>query len=189
MQFYRNQAQAALAAASLDPIYSLSLHTPGIDILTQDLKVKPGFYRAFNGALIVDRNCYELEIGYNFFARQAECLKLDCAFPEGVALKAINLGGGATGRFQTINSDFGNNCLGSPVTDYADNIITPADLDLESAAHPAILSHTIYGSVAYKFETCRGFPLFIGAGASYEFATDNAGLNRWMAWGKLGIAF
>ena len=189
MQFYKNAAQAQLAAAAGGTDYGLILHTPGIDILTQDLKVKPGYYRTFNGAFILQRNCFEAEVGWNFFARQAECVKLGCDFPEGTALKSITAGAGATGTFQTINNNFGANCLASPVGSFADNIITVDDLDLESAAHPAYLTHTAYASVAYKTETCNGYPLFFGIGGSYEFPPDNVGLNRWMAWGKFGLAF
>lgn len=188
MQFYKNVTQAQLAANSIDPVYALTLHTPGIDILTQDLKVKPGYYRTFNSAFIIDHCCFELELGYNFFARQAECLKLDCDFPTGTALKAIDLGGGATGKFQTINNDFSGNCTGTPVANYANNVITVEDLNLESAAHPATLTHTFYASLAYRFEQC-GYPMFAAVGGSYEFPPDNVGLNRWMAWGKFGVAF
>lgn len=191
MQFYVNQAQAQLAADNIisDPTYALTLHTPGIDILTQDLSVKPGYYRMFNAAFIIDTTCYELEVGYNFFARQAECLKLACPFPTGVALKAISVGGGQTAPYQEIDNDFGNNCSGTPIANYADNIITEADLDLDSAAHPATLTHTVYGSVAFQWNNGCNMPMYFAVGGSYEFSPDNVGLNRWMAWGKFGIAF
>lgn len=188
MQFYKNVAQAQLAANSTDPAYALTLHTPGIDILTQDLKVKPGYYRMFNSAVIIDHCCFELELGYNFFARQAECLKLDCDFPIGTALKSIVTGAGTTGQFQTINNDFNNNCTGTSVADYANNIITVEDLNLESAAHTATLTHTFYASLAYQFSQ-YAYPMFAAIGGSYEFPPDNVGLNRWMAWAKLGMAF
>lgn len=191
MQFYRNIAQAQLAANSVatDPQFALILHTPGIDIMTQNLKVKPGYYRAFNVDFIMEACAYELEVGYNFFARQAECLSLDCAFPTGVALKAIDVGGGATGTYQTINSNLSGNCLSTPVANYNNNIITLGDLDLESAAHPATLTHTVYASLAHHGQTCCGSAYFIGVGGSYEFPPDNVGLNRWMLWAKTGIAF
>ncbi len=191
MQFYVNQAQAELAAANVvsDPAFALTLHTPGIDLLTQDLKVKPGYYRMFNAAFILDTTCYEFEVGYNFFARQAECIKLACPFPTGIALKAIAVGGGQTAPFEMIDSDFANNCTGSAVANYADNIITDADLDLDSAAHPATLTHTVYGSFAFQWNSSCNMPMFIAVGGSYEFSPDNVGLNRWMAWGKFGFAF
>ena len=190
MQFYVNQAQAQLAADNImaDPEFALTLHTPGIDILTQDLKVKPGYYRTFNAAFIIDTRCYEFEVGYNFFARQAECIKLACPFPTGIALKAISVGGGATAPFATISNDFGDNCTGTPVADYADNLITQADIDLDSAAHPATLTHTVYGSLAFQWD-CGCNPMYFALGGSYEFSPDNVGLNRWMAWGKFGFAF
>ncbi len=191
MQFYVNQAQAQLAAdaAISDPTFALTLHTPGIDILTQDVNVKPGYYRMFNAAFILDSACYEFEVGYNFFARQAECLKLACPFPTGAALKAIGVGAGATSPFQIINNDFSDNCTGTPVADYTDNLITAADIDLDSAAHPATLTHTVYGSLAFQWDSACNVPMYFAIGGSYEFSPDNVGLNRWMAWGKFGFAF
>lgn len=189
MQFYSSITQAQLAAANPMTTFGQILHTPGIDILTQDLKVKPGYYRMFNGALIIDSRCFELEVGYNFFARQAECLRLDCEFPTGTALKDISAAYGATAPYATINNDWTTNCTGSSVTNYANNVVTVADIDLESAAHPATLTHTVYASLAYNWDTCCGYPMFVALGGSYEFPPDNVGLNRWMAWGKVGIAF
>lgn len=191
MQFYKNieQAQFAASYAITDPTFALTLHTPGIDILTQDVHVKPGYYRMFNAAFIIDTTCYEFEVGYNFFARQAECIKLACPFPEGVALKAISTGAGQTAPFALINNDFGNNCSGTSIDDYNLNIITEADIDLDSAAHPATLTHTVYGSLAYQWNSGCNMPLYAAIGGSYEFSPDNVGLNRWMAWGKFGIAF
>ena len=188
MQFYKDVAQATLASTSPAPA-SIILHTPGIDILTQDLKVKPGYYRMFNAACIVDTRCFEIEVGYNFFARQAECLRLGCPFPTGAALKNIATGLGETAPYAMINTDFGANCAGSPLVNYANNVITEADIDLESAAHPATLTHTVYGSLAYEWDGCCGYPMFVALGGSYEFPPDNVGLNRWMAWGKFGVAF
>ena len=190
MQFYKNKEQAELAAANMltDPTFALTLHTPGIDILTQDVKIKPGFYRMFNAGFILDYcQCLELEFGYNFFARQSECIHLACALPTDVAPKAIALGAGATSRFASINDDVPNACV-SPLADYENNVITEADLNLESAAHPATITHTVYGSLAVEWNSCD-HPMFVAVGASYEFPPDNVGLNRWMVWGKYGIAF
>ena len=190
MQFYKNveQAQAAQAALLTNPNYALTLHTPGIDILTQDVKIKPGFYRMFNAAYIIDyRQCLALEVGYNFFARQAECIHLSCPFATTVAPKAIGVGGGATSNLQTISIQPPAGCI-SPLADYQSNIITEADLNLESAAHPATITHTVYGSFSYEWKEC-GFPMFVSIAGSYEFPPDNVGLNRWMVWGKYGVAF
>lgn len=190
MQFYKNREQAEVAQAALltNPNYALTLHTPGIDILTQDVKIKPGFYRMFNGAFIIDYcNCLALEVGYNFFARQSECIHLACPFPTTVAPKAVSIGAGNTSKFQTISIQPPDGCI-SPLPDYESNLITEADLNLESAAHPATITHTVYGSFAYEWKEC-GYPMFVAIAASYEFPPDNVGLNRWMVWGKYGIAF
>lgn len=190
MQFYKNreQAQAAAAAALTNPNYALALHTPGIDILTQDVKIKPGFYRMFNGAFIINYcDSFTLEAGYNFYARQSECIHLACPLPTTIAPKAIGVGSGSTSSFQSISIQPPDGCISS-LADYDSNILTEADLNLESAAHPATITHTVYGSFAYEWKEC-GYPMFVSVAASYEFPPDNVGLNRWMVWGKYGVAF
>ena len=190
MQFYKNreQAEAAEAALLTNPNYALTLHTPGIDILTQDVKIKPGFYRMFTGGFLIDyRQCLNFEAGYSFFARQSECIHLACPFPTTIAPKAVGVGAGSTSKFQTISIAPPDGCV-SPLADYESNLITEADLNLESAAHPATITHTVYGSFAYEWKEC-GYPMFVAVGGSYEFPPDNVGLNRWMVWGKYGIAY
>ena len=62
------------------------------------------------------------------------------------------------------------------------------DLDLSSAAHPCVVSHIIYVSGAYQWDDID-WPTLLGAGASYEFGSDNLALHRWNIWGKLAISF
>jgi hypothetical protein len=74
------------------------------------------------------------------------------------------------------------------LADYLDNVLTIADLDFESAAHPCMFTHTVYGYVGVHFDDwCR--PTFMGVGASYEFGPDNSSLDRWMVWGKIGMSY
>lgn len=187
MQFYANADQALLAANAADFTTGLLLHTPGINILTQDLRVKPGFLRDFNIALAYDRCAWQGEIGYNFYARQAECVELDCPFIETAAIKHLN-GFGQTSDLIQINSLFPGNAISDTVDEYERNIIRTEDLCLESAAHPAVVSHTIYGSLGRRWDD-RERPLFAGVGGQYEIAPDNTAMSRWMIWGKAGISF
>ena len=109
MQFYKNREQAEAAEAALlsNPNYVLTLHTPGIDILTQDVKIKPGFYRMFTGGFLIEYcQCLNLEAGYSFFARQSEVVELDCTTSiTNVALKGVN-GLGTTTAARTIKNNF-----------------------------------------------------------------------------------
>jgi len=186
MPVYINKEQAEqafdLKDESLDSIF---LHTPGINVFTKPMCVKPRFTHTFNGALLFNCKCAQAEIGYNMYARSAECVRLACCWEEGPALKAID-GVGRTSEVARINQPLAG--VTNSDRDYDDSIIKECDLDLQSAAHPGVLTHTIYGSVGYNFETCC-YPAFAGVGFSYEFADDNAGLERWVAWVKGGLSF
>lgn len=186
MQVYANleQAQQAATAATVDE--AILLHTPGINVFTRDMCINPNFSRTYNAEFIFYGKCWQAEAGYNFYARSPECVELACSWVEGPALKSL-YGYGYTDNVQTINNRLNNNNA-VDVTYYDENIITLCDLDLESAAHPCVLSHTIFGALGYRWDD-REYPAFLGIGASYEFAVTNAGLDRWLAWGKFGFSF
>lgn len=202
MQVYVDEAQAQQAAdacneesASFNQATCLVLHTPGVQIFCQNVEVHPRFSFTINTALGYRVNNWELEGGYNYFSRKAECLKLKKgSFNETSAFKSL-LGQGRTNDVQTICRVFGNvndTAISCPsnlnACGYAQNIITAADLDLQSAAAPSMFMHTLYGALSYHCDE-REYPVFAGIGGSYEFSSDNTGMERWMLWGKAGISF
>lgn len=197
MEVYANEAQAQRAAdlcASINPTENtqgLRLATPGINAFTKQLKVRPGFSANATAALVTNSECgFVSEAGYNCFARQAECVKLGCAWNADVALKAFS-GCGNTEPVRNIspNPQLNDSSIELDVTQYSQSIITQEQLDLNSAAHPGFFAHTIYGSAGYEwFKECR-VPMRADIGASYEFGNTSAVLNRWTIWGKYGFAF
>lgn len=184
MQVYANKEQAELALSQR----SETLHTPGINVFTQDMCVSPRMAKTINSALIITRDCLQAELGYNFYARDAENVKLKCCWNPEPALKNSLVGGGQTNPYQTINWFVIDTAVNNEVFYYTNNVIKASDLDLESAAHPAVLTQTIYATLGYSWD-CKKYPCFAGLGASYEAANDNVGLNRWLVWGKCGISF
>lgn len=190
VEVYANfeQAQQAQALIGTNLPAAVTLASPGINFLTQELQVKPGFSFTCNAALDFKSECWNLEAGLNLFARQAECVKLDDAFKGGFAIKAPT-GQGATLPIRTINNNFlAANVVAFGQANFENSLVKESDLDLESAAHPAVITHTVYGALGYRFEDYC-YPMFLGAGASYEFSRDNAGMNRWLLWGKFGFSF
>lgn len=185
MQLYRNKEQA-IQASTAAAEEQLFLHTPGINIFTRDMCVYPNFSRTYNAEFIFYCKKWLAEVGYNFYARSAECVELACPWVEGPALKSLQ-GDGYTDNVQTIRDEF-NTANAVNVDAYNENLITACDLDLESAAHPCVLTHTVFGAFGYRWNE-REYPLFAGLGASYEFAVTNAGLERWLVWGKFGFSF
>lgn len=193
MTVYLNEAQAQQASTlcglgGTSETQGLVLGTPGVNVFCLDLKVKPRFTHMFNSAFTYRGACIEAEAGYNYFGRDSECVKIGCCpFPDQLAFKSIPEGCGFTDNVQTIGNIF-NDANVQPVTNYTSNIITMDDLDFESATHPNTVVHTIYASLAYRWDE-RECPLFAAFGGSYEWGPDNTTMRRWMLWGKLGTSF
>jgi len=66
--------------------------------------------------------------------------------------------------------------------------INKADLSMDSVTRPSQLSHRIGGDLGYTFKEWE-FPVTIGAGAHYEFASDNASIENWGVNLSAGIGF
>lgn len=199
MRVYADQAQAQLALSTNNQC----LNTPGVNVFALDVEVSPGFQRSYNSSFVYTCGGFQGELGYNFFARAPECVELKCPWVEGPALVAYEglrfcteLGGfspaegapGATDSVQTISNNFGDHNTVS-AANYDQNLIKCDDFDLNSAAHPAVLTHSLFATLGYRWDdACMAVPS-LGMGGSYEFSRDNAGLNRWTLWGKFGLSF
>lgn len=207
MQVYADQSEALQAynvsLENPDNIYAgLVVGTPGINVFTQPLRVTPGYVSVSNLALLYDTCAWQLELGYNFYARQAECVELAKPWQVGPALKSfallpnvnLDLASGTTDSVQQIGNIYGDlNAVAFQNTttlqiEYDNNLIQASDLDLFSAAHPAVISHTLYASASHRWDE-RKHPVFVALGGSYEFEDDNTTMNRWMVWFKTGVSF
>jgi len=109
----------------------------------------------------------------------------------GPSLKS-SLGKGETNPARDITGNVFLNSINiqqNAFEDYDNNLIKEHDLDLNSAAQPAGLSYTFYGSLGYRCDE-REYPLLAHIGGSYEFANEsNATLDRWTLWAKTGVSF
>ena len=193
MEVYKDKDQAeqgkTLTGAGAPGVF---LATPGINVFTLPLCVRPGFSYNINTAAVYTRRKFQAEGGYNFYARRSECVELACNWEEGPALKHHD-GIGFTNPIRDIT---GNKLLADPAPNnlvnfesYDNNVIKQKDLDLVSASHPCMLSHTIYGALSYRWDE-RKYPVFVNGGSSYEFSSsNNAVLSRWTVWAKLGFSF
>jgi hypothetical protein len=194
MYVYKNQAEqqsAVNALAAGDSVAAATIGTPGVNVFAQNVKISPGFQRSITTSLEYNRCNLIAELGYNFFVRPPECAALECPWQEGPVLRAQERNGCMDNSI-LIGQDFFNrnsSCSSCNTgTTYADYVIKECDLDLVSAEHPALISHTLYGALGYKWED-RCYPVFAGIGGSYEFTRDNTGVDRWNLWGKAGISW
>jgi hypothetical protein len=208
---YASQADAAAAAdlAATNPLYAQNMATPGINVFTQEVKVTPGITTDINMAFVFTCRRFQAEAGYNFLAKRAEKVELDCPWEPVVALKHF-LGDGQTNPIRTISGNPYYEQIVSSITPpvpasvpptpgillipvqlnkYNSALIQAADLDLNSAATPAILTNTIYATLGFHLYE-REYPLFGNVGASYTFAKNNDAVpRRWVLWAKMGVSF
>ncbi len=201
MEVYADEDQARQAAAlgATDPLRAGSLATPGINIFTQKVDVIPGFYHNINTALVYTSKGFQGELGYNFFCQRSECVKLANSWKEGPALKHRE----GEGQANPIRDITGNKFLEQrvqsvddiliipvPLADFDQSIIKEKDLDLQSAATPCRLIHTVFGALSYRWDYDREYPVFLNYGGSYTFSRNNNAVpRRWTIWSKLGFSF
>jgi hypothetical protein len=189
LEVYENVGQATAAEDAFGIPFAVDSGTSGINVFTRRLRVSPRFATNINTALNYSYRAVDFEFGYNLFTRQAEKVEFprDCCvdFPLSIAVKNIN-GTGGTNIARTIKNDFGGSV--TTLADYALNVIQIADLNLDSAAHPAVITNTIYGGVDYNTE-CWTVPMFFGVAGMYEFCSMNSSIDRWTVLGKFGITY
>jgi hypothetical protein len=174
--------------------------SPGINEFTKEVEVTPGTSRDLNIAFTYECPCFRIEGGYNYYGRQAEMVCLSRPWGEKVALASIinkdgdyqigkGVGDSAISRDRSTASDY----LGvlNDMTVESDDtykMIRQCDLDLNSAAHPATVSHTFYGVGSYNWGPCDR-PKYFGLGIIYSNGSDNSTLNQITIFSKFGMTF
>lgn len=181
LEVYQNLAQAETAAGQGVPL-QMDSGTSGINVFTTCAQVHPKFSVNTNSAFVYNWKGFQGEFGFNFYGRQAEQI-VKCTWDADVAIKAVTGDG-----FTSIARNIKNNFNDSDIDLAGYTALTIADLDLNSAAHPTMLSHELYIAAGWNWDDIC-VPTFIGAGASYEFTTVNTALDRWLIFGKVGISF
>ena len=166
----------------------------GVNVLTQDVKVAPHGSFTGNTALNFRKdNGFEAEVGFNLYVREAEKIKLKNAFANADNYGIPYLGSfvdsaaATTNSFQTINRAFIDEG-GDAGTTNTFLALAEADLDLNSAAHPAVYENTVYATLGMNWDKCK-MPVFVNVGGAYTFNENNACAKRWGIWGKAGVSF
>jgi hypothetical protein len=166
----------------------------GINVFTQKLHITPRYAQDFNFGLVYDICNWQAEIGYNFWARQSEKVKLKEPFSTTITFPEVSasiISADTINRAITIKENFAgaNLSLGGSESLYNLNAWQQSDLNLHSAVAPCAISHIVYGSLgSYSDHWCDCWSLFAGMGGSYEFSSVNTAINRWMVWAKVGVS-
>ncbi len=194
IQLYANKEQAAYAAqlAQEGPPQSLTAPnfcTPGINLFTQCVNVKPGYSHNGMTSFVYSHGIFATEGGYGFWCRRADCVTLKYCWQDVIGIKH-HLGEGNTNPVRTIDGNqFIENITPVPLDEFQQFTVTQADIDLQSAATPCMISHFVFFGIGANWDEIN-YPLFMNGGVSYEFSnSNNAVLSRWVVWAKSGISF
>jgi len=141
------------------------------NFLTQEMFVTPK--SVINNMLSLhmsSRTSQRYEVGYNFYHRSKEDIRLRHPLPSNVLLPDTPL------------------IISQAATVLSTNTpLQTCDADLESATHPAVITHQFY--IATGFATdIHDCPTDISVGASYEFGDQNVSLDLWGVFFKINIA-
>ncbi|MGE0206398.1 MAG: hypothetical protein AB7R69_00965 [Candidatus Babeliales bacterium] len=156
--------------------------TNGINFFTRKVQVNPRFQKDINTAFVYTHCRFQGEIGWNFWAKASEHIKLDRPWEVGPAFANINNDGTADNNLNraiTIKEIFTG--VAHPYRTAA--AIQAEDLDLETAASPCAVTNTIYGSLGWRWDNWC-YPVALNVGGSYEISSDKGAVSRYTVWGK-----
>jgi len=178
---------------------------PGINYFTKSVHVDHGSIRNINLAWVYTMSNFQGELGYHFYSRDKERVRLAKNWQEECALAALwysndNFIGSGEARVSKSNAEINNYTeVGNDLiefkavahTDISNDAYLPVkscQLDLESAEHPSVVVHTVYASLGYGWYDIV-FPTIVNLAGGYEFGDGPAVIDRWKLWFKVGVAF
>lgn len=154
--------------------------TFGANLMAQQVKVKPGFSANANLDFSYVGDCYHVILGVDTNMSSAEQVRLANPWQLGPQIASID----GNASYVTPYRGIGNNQ--GPEGDQT-VYIQEADLDFIGAAHPAYVAHTIYFNIGKQIVTDH--PYTYNFGSAYEFAHNNAVMNRWTIFANLQLNF
>lgn len=138
----------------------VTVRTPAPNVLTLNSDVTPG--SMFDGilALAYNNGGFCFDLGYNLYYREDEDVH--------------------------VKGDIDTDWYVASVTPIAH--LTKDNLDTESASTPSQFTNSIYGGLGYAFKEWD-YPLMLGLGGKYEFASKNSAIEQWQVWAKASLSF
>jgi hypothetical protein len=155
---------------------------PAANITTLRVDVTPG--SQFDGIFDFTYNNggFNFDLGYNLYYRDREDVDRKQDLPAStyaVASRGFDCEIGAQQAIAHADIDGDLATLW-----YVDN----AHLNTSVAETPSQLTNSIYAGMGYTPKNWD-IPLMMGIGGKYEFASNNAVLEQWSVWGKMGVTF
>jgi hypothetical protein len=201
MMVWENYAQEQANGELLTEADSLRAYTPGINVFTREMNVTPRAQFRLNQALVLERGGFKGELGWNMLGRQAEEVSLVDAWVDN-AVAFVDASNNGTSLYNVTRTIFNDSYQSTPTangglggtgiadasqTQYNLMSVSADDLDLNSAASPAVYTNTPYLALGYAFNEEKS--TMFSLGVSYEMAATNGYINNWTLWGKFGFAF
>lgn len=158
--------------------------TPGVNVLTQKMHVRPYGVFNFAGGFRYKHNWYEVEIGYNLWGHPQEFMKLEDPFCTEY---------GILGKLDPNDPTKGKSASLSTIKTQAPNdetfvTIKESDLNIYSGSAGSALNHTfLFGFGAH--ENCGRLQFTFGGGIYTEIAHLNRPVPSWGGWLKFGGSF
>lgn len=157
------------------------IKTFGINLMTQDAYVEPGFSNTSTMSLSYTRNNFQATFGTSSFIRESEDVQLVQHWKQGPSVASFGADA-STSYLRTI----GTMCLEDG--EVAQSVyITQEDINLNSAATANVIVGGLYGTLGYYADS--DFPQLYEVGCLYETSAQNSAISRYAIWGKFQITF
>ncbi len=169
---------------------------PGVNSLSQEVKVTPGNIGQCWTALHWNRNDWHIEGGYNFWIRSKEKV---CLLSDRVVMPNTDDPVGITDLIAFVpplppattasTAQIQQSVIGkNPVV--SDTVFTPVtvdDFNIDSARNVRGFSHTLYLAIRYQAHEITD--LYIDFAGSYEFGRTFGVANQYALWGSMTFEF
>lgn len=152
--------------------------TPGVNILTQEVTVRPFNMVDLSTGLRIQKGSVEAEIGYNLWGHGTEELTLTTSWAADYGISGTGTGSASK---STIQLQATNDTSFTPIYE--------SDIDLASGATQNTLTHKVHVSIGKLFASQDNFDIFFGLGGFFEQPHQNSAPAQWGAWTKMGATF
>jgi hypothetical protein len=160
---------------------------PAVNVLSNGVDVTPGSQLDAIFALAYNNGGLTFDLGYNLYYREEEDVDLKCnsccSSDVQYAIAARNfdtrIAFGDDATSANLNID---QCIGPK------KAISKCDIDTDAAATPSQCTNGIYGGLGYHFKKWD-YPLLMGIGGKYDWASSNSEFDSWSIWAKLAVSF
>ncbi len=154
---------------------------PLANVLTREVDVEPGSQLDGIVAFAFHWGNFLFDIGYNLYIQEAEDVK--------VKTWANDTYGIADYAYDTANDFTITTLPGDGVADdTTEGPINREQVRDSAAETPSQVTHKLYGGLGYAFNHWN-YPLMVGIAGSYEWPENNAAMEQWAVWGKVGLSF